>query len=81
MIIVKQLSYLLLVTMLIALIGACSKEEPNTAPVTSIVNPEVNDENCMDKNIAKIADKKIRGEFAGLCIRRGSFVASPKKSW
>jgi len=79
MIIVKQLSYLVLVTILITLIGACSKEEPSTS--TSIAIPEVSDENCMDKNIAKIADKKIREEFAGLCIRRGSFVASPKKSW
>jgi entry exclusion lipoprotein TrbK len=79
MIIVKQLSYLVLVTMLITLIGACSKEERNTT--ASIAIPEVNDENCMDKNIAKIADKKIREEFAGLCIRRGNFVASPKKSW
>lgn len=81
MLIVKQLLYLALVTMLITLIGACSKEEPNTTPTISIAIPEVNDENCMDKNIAKIADKKIREEFAGLCIRRGSFVASPKKSW
>jgi entry exclusion lipoprotein TrbK len=79
MIIAKRISSLALVTMLITLISACSTEEPNTA--TSIAIPEVNDENCMDKNIVKITDKKVREEFAGLCIRRGSFVASPKKTW
>lgn len=79
MIIAKRLSYLALVTLLMALMSACSTEPPSTPNAAAI--PEVNDENCMTENIKKIEDKEAREAFAGLCIRRGSFVASPKKAW
>jgi len=75
----KRMSYPALVTLLTVLISACSTETPGTANTAAI--PEVNDENCMTENIKKIEDKETREAFAGLCIRRGTFVASPKKSW
>jgi entry exclusion lipoprotein TrbK len=79
MISAKRLSAMALVILFIALISACSTETPSTPNTAAI--PEVNDENCMTENIKKIEDKEAREAFAGLCIRRGSFVASPKKAW
>ena len=79
MISAKRISYPALVTLLTVLISACSTETPGTANTAAI--PDINDENCMTENIKKIEDKEARETFAGLCIRRGNFVASPKKAW
>lgn len=79
MISAKRISALVLGSLLTALMSACSTETPSTPNTAAI--PEVNDENCMTENIKKIEDKEAREAFAGLCIRRGSFVASPKKAW
>ena len=61
----------------LALVGlmGCSPSEPKTQL------PAVNDENCKDENIKKMADKEMRQELASLCNRRGSFKPSPKREW
>jgi entry exclusion lipoprotein TrbK len=81
MIATKSKNFILLIGLIILLNG-CS-DESTTPDITKPlpVMPEVNDKNCEDKNVALISDKKLREEFVGLCIRRGSFKASPKKAW
>ena len=43
--------------------------------------PEVNDQNCLPDNIAKLTPDNAREQFASLCLRRSSFNASEKKEW
>ena len=43
--------------------------------------PEVNDENCIHENIQKLTDKAMQQEFAGKCLRRGTFTPSPPRKW
>ena len=71
----KQLTRMLLVALFVASGSACSPRAPK------VELPIVNDENCKFENIKKIEDKDIREEFASMCIRRGSFKPSPKRSW
>ena len=80
MIIAKQFSYFIRATVLAALINGCSNEETASIPAQTTAL-EVNDENCQLENVKKIENKQAREEFAGLCFRRGNFVASPKKAW
>ncbi|WP_347990366.1 entry exclusion lipoprotein TrbK [Methylomonas sp. AM2-LC] len=80
----NKFKYYILATLLVSLINGCSNDEATNTNIPKpnlTVMPEVNDENCQDGNIVKIEDKKIREDFAGLCIRRGSFKASPKIEW
>lgn len=71
----KQLKFCILATVMVALLNGCTTD----APEPEI--PEVNDENCKPEIIIKIENKQAREKFAGLCLRRGGFVPSPKKSW
>ena len=48
----------------------------NKTPVV----PEVNDENCEPKNIAKL-EKSVQQELSAKCMRRGEFKPSIPKSW
>ena len=80
MLIAKRIPYMAIATVLVALIYGCSNDEATSTPAQT-KTLEVNDENCLQENIKKIENKQAREEFAGLCIRRGSFVPSPKKSW
>ena len=80
----NKFKYYILATLLVSLINGCSTDDAtstNTSTPKRTELPEVNDENCQDNNILKITDKKIREEFSGLCIRRGSFKPSPKIEW
>lgn len=43
--------------------------------------PEVSDENCKHENIQKIEDKGMQQEFAGKCLRRGTFKPSEPRNW
>ena len=45
------------------------------------VLPLVNDVNCKDENVARIADKETREQFGSLCMRRGTFKPTPSKDW
>jgi entry exclusion lipoprotein TrbK len=49
--------------------------------VKQVVMPEINDVNCTQENILKIADKGTKQKFAGLCNRRGSYKSSPQSTW
>lgn len=80
MLIAKHIPYIAIAIVLVAFINGCSNEEAASTPALT-TTLEVNDENCQLENVKKIENKQAREEFAGLCIRRGSFVASPKKSW
>ncbi len=59
--------------LVLALVAACSKQEP-PAPA---VMPEVSEVNCTPEAIKAIADEATRKKFAGLCLRRGSLQKGP----
>ena len=59
-----------------AFIAGCDNK-----PATSAM-PEVNDENCKPKNIAKIENQGTQQAFSSMCLRRGGeFKPSPKRDW
>jgi len=70
---VNRFVFLALAAIVSAAVSACSTSK-NEMPV-------VNDENCKHEYIVKIEDKTMREEFAGLCLRRGTFNPSPKRGW
>ena len=72
---VKRYRSLITLTLAIACVTACSPNE------TQKQLPAVNDENCKTENLQKMDDKEMRQELASLCIRRGTFKASPKREW
>lgn len=65
---------LIAITALAATVACSPKPELQTMP-------ELNDENCIHENIQKLTDKAMQQEFAGKCLRRGSFTPSPRKGF
>jgi len=63
--------------LLLSLAGCESRE----SEVSEKQLPEVNDENCLPENIAKVTPDNAREQFASLCLRRSNFKPSEKKEW
>jgi len=59
----------------VVLIAGCDSK-PAALPL-----PEVNADNCAIEKIRQISPKERQQEFAGLCLRRSSFVPSTGKTW
>lgn len=73
----KKPATIAIAILLIALAGCDSKApEVKEKPL-----PEVNDQNCLPENIAKVTPEDAREQFASLCLRRGTFKPSEKKEW
>lgn len=66
------------VVLLLALLAGC---DPKASEVDDPQLPEVNDENCLPENIAKITPSDAREQFRSMCFRRGSFKPSEQKEW
>ena len=73
----KKPATIAIVMLLIVLAGFDSKApEVKEKPL-----PEVNNQNCLPENIAKVTPDDAREQFASLCLHRGSFKPSEKKEW
>lgn len=64
--------------MLLTTLAGCESKEPE---VDEQPLPEVNDQNCLPENIAKVIPDDVRERFASLCLRRSSFKPSEIKEW
>jgi len=74
---VKKAVTIAIVLLLTSLAGCEAKEsETSEKPL-----PEVNDENCLPENVAKVAPDDAREQFSSLCLRRSNFKPSEKKEW